>query len=235
MADNNCFNCHFCNSKVPFIPATFVSRKCSFAYDDFSNSAFNSQYRLDKENNLIIDEVALQFFKCPNCLKIAVKIVGIGDQFANKEMFFYPDSHAKQYPDYIPQAIRDDYEEACKIVELSPKASATLSRRCLQGMIRDFWGITPKKNLAQEIDAITQQVAPQIKEVLHSVRQLGNIGAHMEQDVNLIVDIDANEATQLIKLIELLMKNWYIDRNDNEKLIDDIVSLNVNKQEQRKP
>ena len=34
----------------------------------------------------------------------------------------------------IPQ-LMDDYEEACAIVNLSPKASATLSRRCLQGMI----------------------------------------------------------------------------------------------------
>ena len=51
-----------------------------------------------------------------------------------------PESDAKVFPDYIPQQIREDYVEASKIKELSPKASATLSRRCLQGMIRDFWG-----------------------------------------------------------------------------------------------
>ncbi len=47
---------------------------------------------------------------------------------------------AKNYPSYIPSPIMDDYREACAIADLSPKASATLSRRCLQGMIRDFWG-----------------------------------------------------------------------------------------------
>jgi hypothetical protein len=47
-------------------------------------------------------------------------------------------------PDYIPEQIKDDYYEACSILNLSPKASATLARRCLQGMIRDFWGITKK-------------------------------------------------------------------------------------------
>src|SRR6266542_6816273 len=49
-----------------------------------------------------------------------------------------PKSHAKVFPDYIPTGIIRDYEEACEIVNASPKASATLSRRCLLGIIRDF-------------------------------------------------------------------------------------------------
>src|SRR4030095_5753830 len=35
-----------------------------------------------------------------------------------------PQSSAKQWPEYIPLAIRQDYEEACLISSLSPKASA---------------------------------------------------------------------------------------------------------------
>ena len=50
-----------------------------------------------------------------------------------------PPSTAKVFPDYVPKVIRDDYLEACLIRTLSPKASATLSRRCLQGIISDFW------------------------------------------------------------------------------------------------
>ncbi len=42
-----------------------------------------------------------------------------------------PESEAKPFPDYIPQQLRNDYEEACLIRTKSPKASATLSRRCL--------------------------------------------------------------------------------------------------------
>ena len=47
-----------------------------------------------------------------------------------------PQSSAKLFPSYIPQPLLDDYEEACAIRDLSPKASATLARRCLQGLIR---------------------------------------------------------------------------------------------------
>ena len=53
-----------------------------------------------------------------------------------------PQSSAKAFPQYIPGPVLQDYEEACLIAVLSPKASATLARRCLQGMIRDFWGIS---------------------------------------------------------------------------------------------
>ena len=58
-----------------------------------------------------------------------------------------PPSAARVFPDYVPQPIRDDYVEACNIRDLSPKASATLSRRCPQGMIRNFWGIVKPDSL----------------------------------------------------------------------------------------
>ena len=41
-----------------------------------------------------------------------------------------PQSSAKPQPDYIPKPVRDDYNEACAIRDLTPKASATLARRC---------------------------------------------------------------------------------------------------------
>jgi len=39
-----------------------------------------------------------------------------------------PPSSARPQPDYIPEAIRDDYYEACAICELSPKAAKLLTR-----------------------------------------------------------------------------------------------------------
>ncbi|HEV6682302.1 TPA: DUF4145 domain-containing protein [Streptococcus pneumoniae] len=149
-------------------------------------------------------------------------------------MHFNPISLAKAYPDYIPQTIRSDYEEAHAILNLSPKASATLSRRCLQGMIRDFWGIS-KARLVDEIDALKDLVDPSTKKVLDALRKLGNIGAHPEKDINLIVDIEPNEAHKLLKFIELLMQKWYIERHDNEQLLQDILDLDKDKQDQRKP
>ncbi|MHB8684420.1 MAG: DUF4145 domain-containing protein [Dehalococcoidia bacterium] len=136
-----------------------------------------------------------------------------------------PPSDAKAFPDYIPAQIRIDYTEACLIRDLSPRGSATLARRCLQGMVRDFWGVTGKDNLYQEIQAIKDKVDPLVWKAIDAVRSVGNIGAHMENDINLIVDVDPGEANQMIGLIEVLMKEWYIHRHEREQQMSAIVAV----------
>jgi len=144
-----------------------------------------------------------------------------------------PESDAKVLPDYIPIAIQNDYYEACRIRNLSPKASATLARRCLQGMIRDFWGIK-KKNLYEEIKALEDKVDPLEWQAIDAVRKVGNIGAHMEKDINLIIDVDPKEAQLLIGLIEQLIDDWYVTRHDKEKKLKQIKELADSKTEVKK-
>ena len=143
-----------------------------------------------------------------------------------------PQSHAKQFPNYIPQVIIADYKEACLIQSLSPKASATLARRCLQGIIRDFWKVN-ERNLFAEINAIQEKVAPQTWEAINAVRSVGNIGAHMEKDINLIIDVEPNEAAALIKLIEILIKDWYIDKHEREKDLTSVIDIANQKANER--
>lgn len=144
-----------------------------------------------------------------------------------------PPSRAKVFPDYVPEAIRNDYLEACLIEELSPKASATLSRRCLQGMIRDFWGIK-KKTLKLEIDALEGKINKTTWKAIHSIRSVGNIGAHMEKDIDLIVDVEPDEAALLIKLIETLIEKWYIHRHEEEEMMESVISLKEEKEAAKK-
>jgi hypothetical protein len=126
-----------------------------------------------------------------------------------------PRAEMRVIPSYVPQAIRADYQEACLTREVSPKASATLARRCLQGMIRDFWGVA-KPKLIQEIQAIEDKVDPFTWKAIDAVRKMGNIGAHMEKDINVIVDVDEGEAGLLIQLLETLFEDWYIDRHERQ-------------------
>ncbi|MNQ63732.1 hypothetical protein D3C85_781240 [compost metagenome] len=148
-----------------------------------------------------------------------------------------PESSSKPQPDYVPKAIRDDYHEACLIRDLSPKASATLARRCLQGMIRDFGKVKPS-NLFNEIGALEKAVeegnAPRgvsvdSIEALTALRKVGNIGAHMEADVNVIVDVDPEEAQVLIDLIESLIDDWYIARHKRQQRFSKAVALGASK------
>jgi hypothetical protein len=79
-------------------------------------------------------------------------------------------------------------------------------------MIRDFWQISNKPTLFQEIEAIEDLVSSDTWGAIDAVRKIGNIGAHMEKDVNLIVDVDPREAAILLQLIESLCEDWYIER-----------------------
>ena len=155
-------------------------------------------------------------------------------QDAKESWQLIPQSEAIVIPAYVPSAIIDDYEEACAIKELSPKASATLSRRCLQGMMRNFWGVS-KNNLYEEIEAIKDEVDPETWKAINAVRKIGNIGAHMEEDINLIIDVEPKEAGLMIHLIETLIKDWYITREERRKNMEEIVSVSEQKQEARRP
>ncbi len=143
-----------------------------------------------------------------------------------------PESSAKVLPDYVPTVIQEDYYEACRIRDLSPKASATLARRCLQGMIRDFFGIN-KRTLKEEIDAIEEKVDSDTFAAIDAVRSVGNIGAHMESDINLIVDVEPSEAQLLIELIEQLVEDWYVTRRDKQNRLSKITELAKSKKEQK--
>lgn len=146
---------------------------------------------------------------------------------------YYPDKKIRKFPDYIPEVISNDYKEACLIADLSPKASATISRRCLQGIIRDFWKVKPD-NLNKEIDQIKDKIDRLTYNAIDSVRKIGNIGAHMEKDINLIIDVDKNESFLLINLLEILVDNWYIARHEKEERLAKIKTIADDKDKMKK-
>lgn len=177
----------------------------------------------------------VDIYRCPNnaCGKEAVIVCGMNGYIKEKTVQVYPESTAIQFPDYVPSAIRTDYEEACAIRDKSPKAAATLARRCLQGMIRDFWEIT-EKNLNAEITALKDKIPAAQWAAIDALRKIGNIGAHMEKDVDVIVDVEPDEAEKLVQLIELLIDKWYIARHDNEQLLAEVIDMAEKKETERK-
>lgn len=175
------------------------------------------------------ESLAMYWFECSNAQCGKMCIVSI-DRNTGERRDIYPQFTFTHFPDYVPLAIRNDYEEACAILDLSPKASSTLLRRCLQGMIRDFWSIR-KSRLCDEIAELQGKISPTQWKAIDGVRKIGNVSAHMEKDVNLIIDVKRDEADKLRKLIELLMSKWYISRHDEEELCADVATTADQKQQ----
>jgi hypothetical protein len=69
---------------------------------------------------------------------------------------------------------------------------------------------------------------------IDAMRKIGNIGAHMQNDINLIIDVEPREAQLLITLIENLFKEWYISRHETESNFKDMIQLSNSKEEQKK-
>jgi len=169
--------------------------------------------------------------KCPNadCGKVQIDaalfengMVKHGDGFQSwrpkdqiNQWALLPRSQAKPMPEYVPEEIRSNYEEACLIQKDSPKASAAMSRRCLQGIVRDFWDIPAAKRgkLGTEISYIQDRIDVDTFNSIKAVREVGDIGAHMEKSVDTIVDVEPEEATLLIELIETLISDWYVAKH----------------------
>ncbi|MEA9759760.1 DUF4145 domain-containing protein [Xanthomonas campestris pv. raphani] len=173
-------------------------------------------------------------FVCPNCESLTVDIELCGGRAVQGEPYADPSdirgtfraipqksNNQHPIPEYVPIQIRGDFVEACAILELSPKASATLSRRCLQGMIYDFWNIRERR-LVDDISALEGKVSQSTWEAIDALRKVGNVGAHMEHDVNLIIDVEQAEAQALIELIESLISDWYVRRHEDEKRLERI-------------
>ncbi len=100
-------------------------------------------------------------------------------------------------------------------------------------MIHDFWGIE-KNNLNSEINELEGKIPTTLWKVINSIRRIGNIGAHMESNINLIVDIEPEEAQKLVVLIEYLIKEWYIERHDQDQLFTELINIDEQKQLKRK-
>ena len=144
-----------------------------------------------------------------------------------KSVVFEPP--VRPLPDYVPLAIRNDYAEGCAIEDLSPKAAATLARRALQGMIRDYWQIKGEARLKDEIDALKPKVDALTWKAIDAVRTVGNIGAHMERDVNLVVDVEPDEADRLLWLVQTLTRDWYTRRYEEERSLAELSRIAMEK------
>lgn len=136
---------------------------------------------------------------------------------------------------HSPSQVSNDYAEAFLIKNLSPKASATLARRALQGMVRDFFQIKDKRTLHQELEAIKDQCDSELYEALMAVKSIGNIGAHPEQDASLMVDVEPGEAETLLQLIHLLDQEWYVQRAARAQRLRNLKMLADSKEAARTP
>lgn len=165
---------------------------------------------------------------CPSCQNIIV-ISYTGEYSINNKgigyverdetnpyvalVYPYQSNHKISSSEEVPRIYLNDYREALEVQAISPKASAALSRRCLQNFLHNELNIK-KKNLAQEIEHFVQneQAPSYIIDSVDAIRNIGNFAAHPIKNTNTgeIVDVEPGEAEWLLEVLEMLFDFYFV-------------------------
>ena len=152
---------------------------------------------------------------CPACEKQIIKFMDEDDD--TKHFYIHPRFPTRTpVPKEVPKPLAEDYEEACAVLTISPKASAALSRRCLQSILY-LQGYTGK-NLAKQVDAILSEtdaskaLSPALSMTVDAIRNFGNFSAHPITDVTTqqIIPVDPHEAEFCLEVIEEMFDHFYV-------------------------
>jgi hypothetical protein len=95
----------------------------------------------------------------------------------------------------------------------SPKASAALSRRCLQALLRAAAGVKPG-DLAKEIQQVLDSgtLPSHLSTIIDAVRNIGNFAAHPQKSVSsgLVLPVEPEEAEWNLDVLEALFDHYYV-------------------------
>ena len=157
-------------------------------------------------NNHIPPTMGSEAFNCPRCqvfakqdwfhLVGASQPSGFGTQYQNPaftlskcnscgeptiwhgELMIYPLHAAVEQPSAdLPEDVRNDFEEARLITNISPRGAAALLRLALQKLCVHLG--EPGKNINNDIAALVSKgLPPKVQQALDSVRVIGNESVH---------------------------------------------------------
>ncbi len=119
-------------------------------------------------------------------------------------------------PKEVPDAIAADYVEACNVLRISAKASAALSRRCLQNILHEQG--YKSRDLNAEIDLLLKETDPlraiprRLRDTIDAIRHYGNFSAHPVDDKTAlqIVEVEPGEAEWCLEILEECFEHFFV-------------------------
>ena len=159
---------------------------------------------------------------CPTCGEVTIDLAKLrakssgGLLVMNRFRAFPQLTYRKSAPKDVPKAIKGDYEEACKVLSISEKASAALSRRCLQAMLSGAG--YQQRDLAAQIGALLSETDPakaipsSLRATVDAIRNFGNFSAHPITDRTTleIIDVEPGEAEWCLEILEEMFDHYYV-------------------------
>lgn len=196
--------------------------KCPHCLDNFHSKPKEEYLNNDPEGTwYIFHEI------CPACRNLVASLVS-HDSYGNKKFILVRPKNIARAP--LPQEVDDsqvveDYTQSSLVLTDSPKASAALSRCCLQYILREKAGVK-KADLNTEIQEVldSNTLPSDIASNLDAVRNIGNFAAHPIKSTSTgeIVDVEPHEAEWNLEVLEQLIDFYYVRPAIAKKKRDDL-------------
>lgn len=209
------WHCPYCNCFCVVSEANFIQ----------------TQTTLDKGQEGPARIITLEFIICPNpdCRRFTFKVAmyltkgksEVSAENCEHQWTLLPLSGCEQYFEGVPAPILRDYQEATRILGLSPRSAALLARRCLQQIIQDFFKVV-KPQLDKAFDIVCKtRLDPVISTGIAARlgKESGRVSDFIKQGLSLGIEVKAEEARDLLWLVEILLRETYVAKNEKLKQV----------------
>ena len=184
------------------------------------------------------DGYAIQHGFCPECRKLIVYLRHgvVTSGYDNDNRFWMTDVEEENiiYPrysvgrnlnQYVPEKYAQLFQESEEVNNISPRASATLSRYLLQMLLHEELQIQ-KKNLEEELTELERRgnIPTKLVTMLQVMRRVANFGAHPKKSTNSneIVEVEEGESTVMLDLLEEVFDYIFVKPKQQKLFLKDI-------------
>jgi hypothetical protein len=194
--------------------------KCPHCLTDFHDNVKSTQIGRDVDGIWLLDTR-----QCPACsrlvlelaLKEPVNLPGLGGNVPGNEKLRYlvrpKVSNRPLPPPQVTKEIAQEYTEAAAVIGDSPMASAALSRRCLQSILREKAGVK-KSDLSKEIDEVlaSKSLPTHLSDAIDAIRNIGNFAAHPIKSTasGQVLPVEPGEAEWTLDVLDGLFDFYYV-------------------------
>jgi hypothetical protein len=201
-----------------------AAMKCPHCLTDFHDQWHQDLIRWPEQRYGLDDpdgNWSVRSTKCPACERATIVLRSHLNGRDPRDRTVWPRATSRPpLPTEVKDPYRKDYHQAVLILADSPEASAALSRRCLQRLLRAEAGVKPGKLYTEIQAAVDSQKLPSYVSdaLLHAIRHFGNFGAHAETDVNTneIIEVEPGEAEWCLDILDILFDFYFVQPSKTE-------------------